>query len=159
MQYINSTLATEITAFGKSDKQTARAGKAVGYKIAQACPHYETMEKPDQASVRSEISSALIQSYSLAEQKIIASKPSDLNPDQQVQRTNLTGAIRAQVSRLLRLAFPKDRGHGAKRSIEQYLLDQFKAVIKRCEATDRGDWSDNVRMSYAGVKEIISKIK
>jgi len=159
MQYINNELAIQITSFGKSDKQNARAGQAVAKKIHDACPQYEGMEAPDQAAVRSEISVALIQSYTLSEQKIMATKPADLSPEDQVKRTNLNGAVRAQVSRLIRLAFPKERGHGAKRGIEQYILDTMKAVMKRCESTDRGEWTDNVRLTYAGVKEIVSKIK
>jgi hypothetical protein len=159
MQYINNELATQITSFGKSDKQNARAGQAVAKKIHDACPQYEGMEAPDQAAVRSEISVALIQSYTLSEQKIMATKPADLSPEDQVKRTNLNGAVRAQVSRLIRLAFPKDRGHATKRSIEQYLIDTHKAVIKRCEATDRGEWTDGVKLSYTLAKQALAGIK
>jgi hypothetical protein len=82
-----------------------------------------------------------------------------LKPEQQVKRTNLAGGIRAQVSRLLSLAFPKERGHGAKRTIEQYLVDTYKAIIKRCEATDRGDWTPNVKLSYDNAKATLAGIK
>mgnify|MGYP006284644285 CR=1 FL=1 len=159
MTYLNNEVGAELVAFGKADNQNAKAGKAMGAKLAKACPNYETLEKPDQSGFRSEIAAYLIQALSVADQKILATKPSDLKPEQQVKRTNLAGGIRAQVSRLLSLAFPKERGHGAKRTIEQYLVDTYKAIIKRCEATDRGDWTPNVKLSYDNAKATLAGIK
>ena len=152
-------ISTEITAFGKTDNQAQLKGKALGRKIAERCPNYESLEAPDQSSVKAELSAYLTLSYSSADQRILASKPKDLKDNEQVRRTNLSGSIRSTVSKLLRFAFPKDRGHAVKRTIEQYLIDTFKQIQKRCEATNRGEWSDNVKTAYEGTKEIMSKIK
>lgn len=159
MTYLNNEIGSQLITFAKGDNQNAKAGKAMGAKLAKACPKYESLEKPDQSSFRAEIAAYLTQALSVADQKVLAQKPSDLDPSDQVKRTNLAGNIRAQVSRLLRLAFPKDRGHGAKRSIEAYIVDTLKAIIKRCEATDRGEWSDNVRMTYDNTKATLAGIK
>lgn len=152
-------IGNEITAFGKTDNQAQLKGKALGRKIAERCPNYESLEAPDQASVKAELTAYLTLSYPAAEQRLLALKPKDLKDAEQVRRTNLSGTIRSTVSKLLRFAFPKDRGHAVKRSIEQYLIDTFKQIQKRCEATNRGEWSDNVKVAYEGTKEIMSKIK
>lgn len=160
MQYINNEIGALITGYGKEANKEAKAGKAVAGKIRDACPKYESLEKPDQESLKSEVRVYLTLALPVAHQTILATKPSELASDsERVLRENLGGTIRSQLSRLLKLAFPKERGHSAKRTIEQYLIDTHKAVIKRCEATDRGDWSEGVRVSYELAKQGLAAIK
>ena len=160
MTYINAEFGTKLTNYGKEAGKEAKAGKAVARDLHDACPNYESLEKPDQGSFRNEIAAYLIAALSSADQKLLASKPSDLASDsERVRRDNLGGTIRSQVSRLLKLAFPKDRGHAAKRTIEQYLIDTFKAIVQRCEKTDRGQWNDSVKQSYDHAKAALAAIK
>ena len=160
MTYINAELGSKITAYGKEAGREAKAGKAVAKDIAAACPNYESLERPDQSSFKNEISAYLTMSLSASDQKILATKPSELASDaERVRRDNVGGTIRSQLSRLLKLAFPKERGHGAKRSIVQFLIDNDKAVIARCEKTDRGEWTDVVKMHYDTAKANLAAIK
>ena len=160
MQYINSEVGSLITSYGKEAGKEAKAGKAVAKKLHDACPKYESLEKPDQESFKNEVKAYLILALPNAQQTILATKPSDLASDsERVLRENLGGTLRSQLSRLLKLAFPKERGHAVKRTIDQFLIDTHKAVIKRCEATDRGEWSAGVKVSYDLAKQALAAIK
>ena len=160
MTYINNELGNKLTQYGKEAGKEAKAGKAVARELHDACPNYESLEKPDQGSFKNEITAYLIMALSAADQKILATKPSDLASDaERVRRDNLGGTIRSQVSRLLKLAFPKDRGHAVKRTIVQFLIDANKAIIARCEKTDRGEWNDSVKQAYDHAKASLAGIK
>ena len=160
MTYINNELGNKLTAYAKEANKEAKAGKAVARELHDACPNYESLEKPDQGSFRNEIAAYLIAALSSADQKLLASKPSDLASDSdRVRRENVGGTIRSQVSRLLKLAFPKDRGHAAKRTIKQFLIDLEKSIIARCEKTDRGEWDDVVKAHYDSAKLNLASIK
>lgn len=160
MTYINNELGAKLTAYGKEAGKEAKAGKAVAKDLAKACPNYDSLEKPDQASFRSEIQVYLVAALALADQKILATKPSELDDDsQRVRRENLSGTVRSQISRLLKLAFPKDRGHAAKRTLIQYIIDTNKAIVSRCEKADRGEWHAGVKEAYEHAKAALAGIK
>ena len=160
MTYINNELGTKLINYGKEANKEAKAGKSVARDIAAACPKYESLEKPDQASFKNEIATYLTLALSVTDQKILATKPSDLETDaERVRRDNLGGTIRSQVSRLLKLAFPKDRGHAAKRTLVQYLIDVNKAIIARCEKADRAEWHTGVKECYEAAKAGLAAIK
>ena len=160
MTFITSELGNKITSVSKSDNQQQGKMRAIAREIAERVPNYESMEKPDQGSVHSEIDCYIILGYSANDQKILASKPKDLKNDaEQIRRTNLSGSVRSFRSKLLRMAFPKDRGHGVKRNLQQYLIDTLKAVIKRCEAADRGEWGTGVKETYDHAKQALAAIK
>ena len=159
MTYITNALCSKITSVSNSDNQQQGKMRIIGREIAERVPNYEAMEKPDQGSVHSEIDCYIVLGYSANDQKILASKPKDLDDADQVRRTNLSGSVRSFRSKLLRLAFPKDRGHGVKRNLSQYLIDTPKAVIKRCEAADRGEWGTGVKETYDHAKQALAAIK